>query len=177
MLKKLSNQQLEKLLFHSVGINNILTEALLLQQGKELPFEVEDENIENKLDIEFFATGMRFKDWCELEDKTQSVETSLNDSMCRQREKDLSHLCGRWMSGNVRCGFEISRVGEHFILTYLKRNGSRTDERYILMWLDGDILYYGQQDQVTILALNTQSDILMLSPGVDYTRVPKDEIK
>lgn len=177
MLKKLSNQQLEKLLFHSVGINNILTEDLLLQQGKELPFEVEDENIENKLDREFFATGMRFKDWCELEDKTQSVETSLNDSVCIQRENDLSRLCGRWKSGNVRCGFEISRVGEHFILTYLKRNGSPTDERYILMWLDGDILYYGYQDRLTILALNTQSDILMLSPGVDYTRVPKDEIK
>lgn len=151
MLKKLSNQHLEKLLFHSVDINNILTEALFLQQGKELPFE--------------------------LGDKTQSVETSLNDPVCSQRENDLNRLCGRWKSGNVRCGFEISRVGEHFILTFLKRNGSPTDERYILMWLDGDIFYYGYQDRMTILALNTQSDILMLSPGVDYTRVPKDEIK
>ncbi|GAA6253718.1 hypothetical protein F050043D4_47530 [Bacteroides thetaiotaomicron] len=177
MLKRFSNQQLEKLLFHSVSINSILTEVLLLQQDKKPLFEVEDENIEAELDLDFFAPGMSFRDWSELGNKTQSVEINLNDSECNQREKDLHRLCGRWISGNIRCGVEISRVGEHFILTYLKRNGSPTDERYVLMWLDGDILYYGHQERITVLALNTQSDILMLSPGVDYTRVPKDEIK
>lgn len=179
MLKRFSNEQLEKLLFHSVGINSILTEVLLLQQDEEPPFEVEDENIENEFDLESFAHGMSFRDLYESANRTQAqpAETCFNDSECSQREQDLNRLCGRWVSGNVRYGVEISRAGEHFILTYLKRNGSPTDERYILVWLDGDILYYGHQDRMTVLALNTQSDTLMLSPGVDYTRVPKDEIK
>lgn len=180
MFKRFSNQQLEKLFIHTAGINSVLIEALLSQQDdEEPPFEVEDENIENEFDLESLAPGLSFADLYESVNKapSQPLATSSNDSECSQREQDLNRLCGRWVSGNVRCGVEISRAGEHFILTYLKRNGSRTDERYILMWLDGDILYYGHQDRMTVLALNTESDILMISPGVDYTRVPKGEIK
>ena len=179
MFKRFSNEQLEKLFIHTVGINSVLTEALLSQQDEEPPFEVEDESMEDEFDLESLAPGLSFADLYELVNKapSQTLSTCFNDSECSQREQDLNRLCGRWVSGNVRCGVEISRAGEHFILTYLKRNGSPTDERYILVWLDGDILYYGHQDRMTVLALNTQSDTLMLSPGVDYTRVPKDEIK
>ena len=89
----------------------------------------------------------------------------------RRRERDLSRLCGRWTIGEHRCGIEIARAGEHFILTHLKRNGRPTDERYVLIWSDGDILYYGYGDRITVLAHNTETDTLMVSPGADYTRV------
>lgn len=50
-----------------------------------------------------------------------------------------------------------------------------TGERYVLVWLDGDILYYGSDDRITILALDTQTDTLMVSPGEDYTRQSENE--
>ena len=89
----------------------------------------------------------------------------------------MNLLCGRWMADNVRRGIEISRAGEHFILTYLKRNGYPSDERYVLVWLDDDVIYYyGYGDRITVVALNTESDTLMISPGADYTR-QAEEIK
>ena len=39
----------------------------------------------------------------------------------------------------------------------------------------GDILYYGSGDRITILALDTQTDTLMVSPGEDYTRQRENE--
>ena len=67
----------------------------------------------------------------------------------------------------------------HCIITesYLKRNGYPTDERYVLVWLDDDVIYYyGYGDRMTVVALNTESDTLMISPGADYTR-QTEEIK
>ena len=87
----------------------------------------------------------------------------------------MGRLCGRWTSAPNRCGIEIVRAGEHFVLRYLKRNGRPTGERYVLVWLDGDILYYGSGDRITILALDTQTDTLMVSPGEDYTRQRENE--
>ena len=93
----------------------------------------------------------------------------------RRREREMGRLCGRWMSAPNRCGIEIVRAGEHFVLRYLKRNGRPTGERYVLVWLGGDILYYGSDDRITILALDTQTDTLMVSPGEDYTRQRENE--
>ncbi|MFR6717736.1 DUF3876 domain-containing protein [Alistipes putredinis] len=93
----------------------------------------------------------------------------------RRREREMGRLCGRWMSAPNRCDIEIVRAGEHFVLRYLKRNGRPTGERYVLVWLDGDILYYGSGDRITILALDTQTDTLMVSPGEDYTRQRENE--
>ena len=92
-----------------------------------------------------------------------------------RREREMGRLCGRWMSAPNRCGIEIVRAGEHFVLRYLKRGGRPTGERYVLVWLDGDILYYGSDDRITILALDTQTDTLMVSPGEDYTRQSENE--
>ena len=87
----------------------------------------------------------------------------------------MGRLCGRWMSAPNRCGIEIVRAGEHFVLRYLKRGGRPTGERYVLVWLDGVILYYASADRITILALDTQTDTLMVSPGEDYTRQSENE--
>ena len=174
MLSKFSKEQLARLTLHTVGINNVLLEALLPSSS---PLSDEPYVPEADSDLEIFVTGMSFEEVCKLENRpqTRSVITDFNDLERSQREQALSRLCGRWIAGNNRCGVDISRAGEHFVLTYLKRNGHPSDERYILMWLDGDILYYGREDRLTVLALNTQTDTLMISPGADYTRIPKAE--
>lgn len=88
-----------------------------------------------------------------------------------QRHAALSHLCGKWRPGDKRCDIEIVRLEEHYVLYHLKRNGARTDERYLLIWNYGEIFYYCPESRVTTLAYVAQTDTLMLSPGVDYTRV------
>lgn len=45
----------------------------------------------------------------------------------------------------------------------------------MLIWLDGDILYYGRNDRITLLALDSETDTLMVSPGEDYTRQAENE--
>ena len=85
------------------------------------------------------------------------VTSGWREEELRRREREMGRLCGRWMSAPNRCGIEIVRAGEHFVLRYLKRNGRPTGERYVLVWLDGDILYYGSDDRITILALDTQT--------------------
>ncbi|KAA6345759.1 hypothetical protein EZS27_006695 [termite gut metagenome] len=166
---KLSNQQLEKLTLHTSGICNVLLEICTAEK------EEQQANPDELLDL-FFSDAPE-EDKPIFDTLPKFVPTDYVGLDHFRREQAIGILCGRWVSGNVRCGIEISRAGEHFILTYLKRNGTPTDERYILMWLDGDILYYGHQDRMTMLALNTQSDTLMISPGVDYSRVTQDEIK
>lgn len=103
------------------------------------------------------------------------VTSGWREEELRRREREMGRLCGRWMSTPNRCGIEIVRAGEHFVLRYLKRNCRPTGERYVLVWLDGDILYYGSDDRITILALDTQTDTLMVSPGEDYTRQRENE--
>ena len=44
-----------------------------------------------------------------------------------------------------------------------------------MCWSGSDILYYGSGDRITILALDTQTDTLMVSPGEDYTRQRENE--
>lgn len=52
MLKRFSNEQLEKLLLHTVGINSVLTEALLEQQAER---EEETEVIGKKASIDILV--------------------------------------------------------------------------------------------------------------------------
>lgn len=171
MLKRLSKRQLEELLFHTAKINTILVEACL-------PTGTADAGLESDMDTgvhfdmlltESYREGSPYR-----ETARQSLFADFDESDRRHKEEDLSLLCGRWTAGSNRCGVEISRRGEHFILTCLKRNGYPTDERYILIWMDGDIFYYGQLDRITVLALDTRNDTLMISPGMDYTRVPEN---
>lgn len=52
MLKRFSNEQLEKLLIHTIGINGVLTEALLSQQTER---EEETEVIGGGADIDILV--------------------------------------------------------------------------------------------------------------------------
>lgn len=172
-----SNEQLSKLLLHTANINLILLDALLQSSQPEIGNSVgagkieTDENPENL----FGELDLTDSNKPERVFESQFILKEHYNSGISHREQALSLLCGRWMANKNRGGVEISRAGEHFVLTYLKRNGYPSDERYILVWLDGDILYYGNEDRITVLALNMESDTLMISPGVDYTRVPDVE--
>ncbi len=165
---KLSNEQLTRLTLYTAGINSILAEALLKAQAKK------PADTENVIEPEAFVI-----DWDAIENPppfdAPPVPIDWQAEERQRREQAMSRLCGRWTMGNYRCGIEITREGEHFVLTHLKRNGRATDERYVLIWLDGDILYYGYGDRITVLALNTETDTLMVSPGANYTRWAEDE--
>ncbi len=165
---KLSNEQLTKLTLYTAGINSILAEALLDAQAQK-PAERE-----SMTEPELFVI-----DWDAIENRSPldppSAPVDWQAEERRRRDQAMSRLCGRWTMGGNRCGIEITRVGEHYILTRLKRNGRPTDERYVLIWLDGDILYYGYGDRITVLALNRETDTLMLSPGGDYTRITEEQ--
>lgn len=168
--KSISNEKLGQIALHLSGITDILMELFSPEDQKAKALDpVLDEDLDLFI-VQSLETGISFE---ELSRQVATKEYDITERF--QKKQALSRLCGRWIPGNNRCGVEISRRGEHFILTYLKRNGCPSDERYVLMWLDGDILYYGLQDRITMLALNTEDDTLMISPGVDYTRVPKGE--
>lgn len=165
---KLSNEQLTRLTLYTAGINSILAEALLKAQAKK------PADKENEIEPEAFVV-----DWDAIENAppfdAPPAPIDWQAEERQRREQAMSRLCGRWTMGNYRCGIEITREGEHFVLTLLKRNGRATDERYVLIWLDGDILYYGYGDRITVLALNTETDTLMVSPGANYTRWTEEE--
>ena len=166
---KLSNEQLTKLTLYSAGINSILAEALLKAKADK-PADTEKET-----EPEAFVI-----DWDAIENAPPfdplPAPIDWQAGERQRREQEMNSLCGRWTMGSNRCGIEIARAGEHFVLTYLKRNGRPTDERYVLIWLDGDILYYyGYGDRITVLALNTETDTLMVSPGANYSRWAEEE--
>jgi hypothetical protein len=180
MLDKISKEQLKRLTLHSAGISQVLMEVMFPPDKSDWATGI---SIDELLDS--FPTKPNGKDKSykneipdfELPLDQPSAPIDWQTEECRRKEQALSRLCGRWIAGKNRCGVEISRAGEHFILTYLKRNGRPSDERYVLVWLDDDVIYYyGYGDRMTVLALNTESDTLMISPGADYTR-HTEEIK
>lgn len=177
MLKKISNEQLKRLALHSAGISNVLLEAALSsdepdwKQGMTFDEIIETYGAESGRKEQ--PCGSMASDF-DIPFEPLPAPVDWQEEERLRREQAMNRLCGRWTMGNNRCGIEITRAGEHFVLTYLKRNGYPTDERYVLIWLDGDILYYGREHRITMLALNTESDTLMVSPGADYTRQPEE---
>ena len=165
MSKTIGNEQLRRLARHYTGIGEVLLETLLFP-----------DHICPEETTTFEMPGENGAPWPEpLPDGPSFPPVLWRDEEARRRERDLGRLCGRWTSAPQRCGIEIVRRGEHFVLRYLKRSGRPTGERYVLLWLDGDILYYGRNDRITLLALDSETDTLMVSPGEDYTRQAENE--
>lgn len=171
----LSNEDINRIALHMRGLNDVLMDAVLKYATEQV-----SPCVGTKPEADEFATGIgwdvisaEYPDAQPLDIAPQRPAIPDYDAIERhKKEKMLGSMCGRWTSGGNRAGIEISRAGEHFILTYLKRNGYPSDERYVLIWLDDDVIYYyGYGDRMTVLALNTQSDTLMISPGRDYTRM------
>lgn len=173
MSKTIGNEQLGRLARHYTGIGKVLLETLLSPDHSAPAEDAVREWHDAVLDLT--PNGS-----VGVEPEPFPVEPSFppvlwQDEAARRRERDLGRLCGRWTVAPHRCGIEIVRAGEHFVLRYLKRSGRPTGERYVLIWLDGDILYYGRNDRITLLALDSETDTLMVSPGEDYTRQAENE--
>ncbi|NDV95771.1 DUF3876 domain-containing protein [Dysgonomonas sp. 521] len=180
MLEKLNNEQLEKLLLHAIGMNRILMKAYLpnIGSGEEKALGESFDILMEEFDVKdcFLSEPAPLSKGVSFSEIAQRPFTSGYAEERRRKEQDMNLLCGRWMADNVRRGIEISRAGEHYVLTYLKRNGRPSDDRYVLIWMDGDIIFYGDCVRIISVALNTQTDTLMISPGTDYTR-QTEEIK
>lgn len=173
MSKTIGNEQLGRLARHYTGIGEVLLETLL---SPDHPGPAGDPAIERHDAVHDPApceNGTLFPEPFPVEPSFPPV--LWQDEAARRREREMGRLCGRWMISPQRCGIEIARRGEHFVLRYLKRNDRPTGERYVLIWLDGDILYYGRNDRITLLALDGETDTLMVSPGEDYTRQAENE--
>lgn len=180
MLNKISNEQLKRLALHSAGVSNVLMEVMFppnkSEWAKGIDFDELLENFATEPDGKDKPGNSRVSDF-EPPFDLPPIPIDWQAEERHRKERAMSRLCGRWMVGKNRCGIEISRAGEHFILTYLKRNGYPSDERYVLVWLDDDVIYYyGYGDRMTVVALNSENDKLMISPGTDYTR-QTEEIK
>lgn len=173
MSKIISYEQLRRLARHQASIGEILTEVLLTPDHSEPMPETVFDGFRELCDLPACEHGAPAPAPVPFGEPV--VTSGWREEELRRRERDMGRLCGRWMSAPNRCGIEIARAGEHFVLKCLKRNGRPSGERYVLVWLDGDILYYGSGDRITLLALDTDTDTLMLSPGEDYSRQREDE--
>jgi hypothetical protein len=187
---RFNEQQMNEFIGHIAGISMLLPKVKQRQSeiegenGREFEFESEDYEPRGPM-----ATGISFESLCGMVNSDKIPPSNLDEVFSTapaepqpcdfrddsddniQREAEMSRLLGRWTAGVNRCGVEIVRRGRHFILKVLKRNGVPTGERYVLLWSYGDILIYGYTSRLTVLALDIETDTLMISPGVDYTRI------
>jgi hypothetical protein len=175
---KLSNRQTNRLIAHLTEATSILMDAAGIEPETEMAAGPRFEDLprrkmELEVELEFEAVGSD----CPFEgtaSKPGGFCHNDNDGSVGGREAEMSRLCGRWTAGENRGGVEISRRGEHLVLRYLKRSGQPFGDRFVLLWFDdGSHIFYGHGDRTTSVTLDTETDTLMLSPGVDYTRIKR----
>jgi hypothetical protein len=180
IMLELSNRQINKLVTNLSEVISVLMDAAGIEPENEEPKPATAKNHEErpgfKLEIELESEPFDEAYHSAEPAPRPSVYPAYNeDEDSIRREAYMSRLCGRWTTGGDRVGIEIVRRGEHFVLYNLKRNGAPAGERYVLLWYNGEIYYYGIACRATLLALDTETDTLMVSPGVDYTRVVKSK--
>jgi hypothetical protein len=178
---KLNEKQLSDVLMHILGITKVLSDA-----GGVPP---ESESLES-------ATGSYSED---LSHAIDALEACPFDRGCPpaavepqgsaypvypdrdepercKMDRIMNRLCGRWAAGGNRCGVEIVRRGDFLTLHYLKRNGAPQDERFVLMpFDDGCFIYYTHGERIVSVSHDAVTDTLMISPGVDYSRVAETD--
>ena len=149
MLKRFSNEQLEKLLLHTVGINSILTEALLSQD--EPPFEA-DTIADVNLDI---------------------VVIDPNRGRAEQPkiELDLDALCGDWKGGKKKSDLLIFKAAPGYMIALGKKpkNGDVGD-CYLIHEFRGNICF-NAGDGAVIISYDEKQEAITLFPGGEYKRV------
>ncbi|WP_080904057.1 DUF3876 domain-containing protein [Parabacteroides sp. Marseille-P3160] len=149
MLKRFSNEQLEKLLIHTVGINSILTEVLLKQQEET---EVIGDNAH--IDILVIDPNGRGK---------RSV---------REAEPlNLDVLCGDWKSCKKKPDLLIFKAEPGYMIALGKKpeNGMVAD-CYLIQNFQGNLCFYAG-DGAVILSYDKEGDTITLFPGGEYNRV------
>lgn len=150
MLKRFSNEQLEKLLLHTAGINSILVDALIHQQD-ECPSEMDDK-AEANLDIVVIDPNGRGE---------RPEKEGLN----------IDHLCGEWQGGKRKPDLLIFKASAGYFAAFGKQPmQGETGDCYLINRVNGNLCISVDNGYV-YLSHDTQSDKLSLYPGGEYIRM------
>jgi hypothetical protein len=191
-----NEQQMNEFIGHIAGISMLLPKVKQRQSEseiegenvRELEFESEDYEPRGPM-----ATGISFESLCGMVNSDKIPPSNLDEVFStapaeatprpslypdrdeterRKMDRIMSLMCGRWTPGANRCGIEIIRRGDFLTLNYLKRNGCLRDLRFVLLpFDDGSFICYTPGDRMVSVTLDIETDTLMISPGVDYTRI------
>lgn len=152
MLKRFSNEQLEKLLIHTIGINSVLTEALISGQ-KEPPFEAD--TIAG-IDLDILV----------VDPKGKGKHTEKEDL-------NIDHLCGEWQGGNKKPELLIFKAEPGYMAAWGKKpKDGEAGDCYLINKVNGN-LCVSMGSGFVYLFYDGESDVLKIHPGGEYTRTGK----
>lgn len=153
MIKKFSNEQLEKLLLHTVGINSVLTEVLLEQQAES---EEETEVIGGDAAIDILVINPHGRG-----KHPEKEDEPLN----------LDVLCGDWKGGKKKPDLLVFKAEPGYMIALGKKpeNGAVAD-CYLIHSFRG-YLCFNAGDGAVILSYDKEKDTITLFPGGEYSRM------
>lgn len=150
MLKRFSNEQLEKLLLHTVGINSVLTEALISEQN-EPPFEagtIADVNLDILV-----------------------IDPNGRDRKAKKEALNLDPLCGDWKGGKRKPDLLIFKAAPGYMIALGKKPKNDEVGDCFLIHEFRDNLCFNSWDGMIILSYDKEKDTITLYPGGEYTRL------
>ena len=154
MLNRLSNEQLKKLLLHTVGINSILTEALLSER-EDTPFEA-DTITDVNLDIVVFDPNGR--------------ENS-REKRTEKEAMNLDHLCGDWKGSKRKQNLLIFKAAPGYMVALGKKpKQDEVGDCYLIHEFRGNACF-NAGDGMVVLSHDKENDKITLYPGGEYSRV------
>ncbi len=159
MVKKLSNEQLSRLVMHTTGINNVLLEAMLIPRRHESDFDEPHSATEPEESIEILVV--------ESAGKCQAART----------EEPLPHymdaLCGLWTGGKKKPELEIFLADPGYMAAFGKPDKKTgMQDCFLIRMVEGRLQVYCEGRPV-YLSYEVSKDILTLWPGGEYARVPE----
>jgi len=154
MLNRLSNEQLKKLLLHTVGINSILTEALLSER-EDASFEA-DTIADVNLDIVVFDPNGR--------------ENS-REKRTEKEAMNLDHLCGDWKGSKRKQNLLIFKAAPGYMVALGKKpKQDEVGDCYLIHEFRGNACF-NAGDGMVVLSHDKENDKITLYPGGEYSRV------
>lgn len=149
MLRKLSYEQLEGLLLHTVGINNILVDALINPPKEECPFG-KDEPTDINVDILVFNP---------------------NCGEGEQPKQNLDAFCGEWKGGRGKSDVIIYKALPGYMIAFGKKSkGAPYDDCYLIQELGGNPCFDAGYGTV-VFSHDKEKDTISFYPGGEYVRI------
>lgn len=150
MLKRFSNEQLEKLLLHTVGINSVLTEVLLSEQD-EPPFEPDP-----------------------ITDVNLDIVVIDPNGMGKRTEKEvlnLDPLCGDWKGGKKKPDMQIFKAAPGYLVALGKKpKNDEVGDCWLIHEFRGNVCF-DAGDGVVVIFYDKEKATINLYPGGEYTRM------
>ncbi len=153
MLKRFSNQQLEKLLLHTVGINSILTEVLLNPQAEKAE---EAQAIGGEVNIDVLVINPENLRGTRKQQDVQTIEADA--------------LCGDWKGGRKKPDLLIFKAAPGYMIALGKKpKNDEVGDCWLIHEFKGN-LSFNAGDGIVILSYDKETDKLTLYPGGEYCR-------